>query len=81
MLHKSVVFMSRYKRIIKYLFNEHNILYRSQYSFSKKKHSTNLATIELVTKIIEAAENGEYTVGVFSDLAKAFDTVITMIYY
>ena len=49
--------------------------------FAKKKHSTNLATIKLVTKIIEAAENGEYTVGVFSDLAKAFDTVITMIYY
>lgn len=46
-----------------------------------KKHSTNLATTELVTKIIEAAENGEFTVGVFLDLAKAFDTVITMIYY
>lgn len=60
-----------------------NTIYYTEVStvFPKKKHSTNLATIELVTKIIEAAENGEYTVGVFSDLAKAFDTVITMIYY
>ena len=41
----------------------------------RKKHSTNLATIELMTKILQAIENGEYTVGVFLDLAKAFDTV------
>ena len=40
-----------------------------------KKRSTNLATIELVTKILQARGNGEYTIGVFLDLAKAFDTV------
>ena len=40
-----------------------------------KKHSTNLATIELVTKILQAIDNSEYTIGVFLDLAKAFDTV------
>ena len=40
-----------------------------------KKHSTNLATIELMTKISHATDNNEYTLGVFLDLAKAFDTV------
>lgn len=60
-----------------------NTIYYTEVStvFAKKKHSTNLPTIELVTTTIEAAENGEYTVGVILDLAKAFDTVITMIYY
>ena len=62
-----------YKRVIKYL-DKNNILFQSQYGF-RKKHSTNLATIELMTKILQAKENGEYTVGVFLDLAKAFDTV------
>ena len=41
-----------YKRRIKYL-NRQNVLYRSQYGFrkKKKKHSTNLATIELRPKL------------------------------
>ena len=62
-----------YKRVIKYL-DKNNILFQSQYGF-RKKHSTNLAAIELMTKILQAIENGEYTVGVFLDLAKAFDAV------
>ena len=41
----------------------------------KKKHSTNLATIELVNKIPHAIDNSEDTIGVFLDLTKAFDTV------
>ena len=63
-----------YKRVVKYL-DKHNMLFESQYGFRKKKHSTNLATIELVTKILQAIDNNEYTIGVFLDLAKAFDTV------
>ena len=65
-----------YKRVMKYL-HMHNMLFQSQYGF-RKKHSTNLATIELVTKILQAiynSINSEYTIGVFLDLAKAFDTV------
>ena len=50
------------------------MLFQSQYGF-RKKHSTNLATIELMTKILQAIDNNEYTIGVFLDLAKAFDTV------
>ena len=62
-----------YKRVVKYL-DKHNMLFQSQYGF-RKKHSTNLATIELVTKILQTIDNSEYTIGVFLDLAKAFDTV------
>ena len=31
--------------------------------------------MELMTKILQAIDNNEYTIGVFLDLAKAFDTV------
>ena len=58
-----------YKRLLNYLEKE-NILFPSQYGF-RKKHSTNLAAIELMTKISQAIDNNEYTAGVFLDLAKA----------
>ena len=41
----------------------------------RKKHSTNIATIELMTKISQGIDNNEHTLGVFLDFAKAFDTV------
>ena len=62
-----------YKRVLKYL-DKHNMLFQGQYGF-RKNHSTNLATIELTTKLLQAIDNNEYTIGVFLDLAKAFDTV------
>ena len=62
-----------YKRLLHYLENE-NLLFPSQYGF-RKKHSTNLAAIELMTKISQAIDNNEYKLEVFLDLAKAFDTV------
>jgi len=58
-----------YKRLFNYLEKE-NILFPSQYGYS-----TNLASIELMTKISQAIHNNEYTSGVFLHLAKAFDTV------
>ena len=49
-----------YIRLINYKYlDKKNILFPSQYGFHKK-HSTNLATIELMTKISQVIDNNDY---------------------
>ena len=43
-----------YKRVLKYL-DKDNMCFQSQYGF-RRKHSTNLATIELTTKILQSID-------------------------
>ena len=62
-----------YKRLINYI-NNVGVLTKNQYGF-RKNHSTNLALIELVNKISKSLDQGKFTIGVFLDLSKAFDTV------
>jgi hypothetical protein len=62
-----------YSRLINFI-NKHNILYKFQFGF-REKHSTNMAIVTLIDKISNALDNGEYVIGVFLDLQKAFDTV------
>ena len=62
-----------YNRLYKYL-TENNILYKKQFGF-QKSHSTNHAIIELINNITNAFEKNLFTLGVFIDLSKAFDTV------
>ena len=62
-----------YNRLYKYLI-ENNILYSKQFGF-QNRHSTDHALVQLVDQIIESFENNQYTLGVFINLSKAFDTV------
>ena len=53
---------------------EEKLLYSKQFGF-QKGHSTDHAIVHLVDQIYESFENDNYTLGVFIDLPKAFDTV------
>ena len=62
-----------YNRLHKYLVKE-NILYKKQYGF-QKGHFTEHAVAQLVDQIHDSFEKREYTLAIFIDLSKAFDTV------
>ena len=53
---------------------KNNKLYSKQFGF-QIGHSTEYAIIQLIDQISNNFENGEFTIGVFIDLSKAFDTV------
>ena len=50
------------------------LLYDGQYGF-RSNRSTSLALIDLTNKIIDGFEDKLYTMGIFLDLSKAFDTI------
>ena len=69
-----------YNRLYQYL-TEDKILYPKHFGF-QTEHSTEHAIVQLVDQILESFEYNivlsvleQYTVGVFIDLSKAFDTV------
>ena len=53
---------------------DHKLLYTSQYGF-RKKHSTELAALELIDKVTFLMQEGKTPVGIFLDMSKAFDTL------
>ena len=62
-----------YKRLYNYV-EKQKILTKHQYGFCRNR-STEHAILELTDKISNAMDEGKYTMGVFLDLSKAFDTV------
>ena len=62
-----------YNRLLHFI-NALDISYKFQFGF-RKDCSTHMALITLMDKLITAPENGEFTIGVFLDFPKAFDTI------
>ena len=62
-----------YNRLCSF-FYENNTLYKKQFGF-QKQHSADHAIVHLVNEILKSFESKCYTLGVFIDLTKAFDTV------
>ena len=61
------------KRLCNFL-QEYKILYEFQFGF-RKHHSTILAVTEVLDSIYQHLDREEFTIGIFLDLQKAFDTV------
>ena len=62
-----------YSRTYKFL-EKHNKLYASQYGF-REGHSCENAISELVSEIVKRQQEGMYTLALFLDLSKAFDSL------
>lgn len=62
-----------YKRVYSFL-KRQNLLFSKQFGFQENS-STEHAILTFVENVIRSFEKGEFTLGVFIDLSKAFDTV------
>ena len=62
-----------YERLKTYI-DKHVLLSDNQYGF-RSNRSTSLALLELVEKITKSIDDGKYTIGIFIDIKKAFDTI------
>ena len=62
-----------HKRIYKFL-TSRNLLYKSQYGF-RNNHSTNQAIAEFLSCVLKGFDEKKYTLALFLDLSKAFDTI------
>ena len=62
-----------YTRVYGFL-DSMNQMYKSQYGF-RAKHSCDHAVSEVISEILKNNEKSKYTVGLFLDLSKAFDTL------
>ena len=62
-----------FEQLYNYL-NSLNLFYHGQYGF-RENHSTELAALELIDRVIQYLDKGETPISVFLDLSKAFDTL------
>jgi len=69
---QNIFFKVVYHRLNDYVV-KHNILYPYQHGF-RPGHSTTLPLINTHDKISLAIDKNEFSIGIFLDLSKAFDT-------
>ena len=62
-----------YNRLNNYL-DANKIIVDNQYGF-RKEHSTYMVLLKMINDITNELENKNYSLGVFIDLSKTFDTV------
>ena len=62
-----------YNRLFKYL-SENSTLYKKQFGF-QTSHSTEHAILLLINQLYQSFDEMKFTLGIFIDLNKAFDTV------
>ena len=62
-----------YNCLYKHL-QENDILYKKQFGFQLKL-STNHAILHIIDQVNNSFERNQFTLGIFIDLSKAFDTV------
>jgi len=62
-----------YDQVYEFFQNE-KLFYSSQYGF-RTKHSTELAALEIVDRLINKMDNKEIPINIYLDLSKAFDTM------
>ena len=63
-----------YNRMLEFI-NHHAIQTEHQYGFTEH-HSTYMALLKLVDRVANELDNKSYSLGIFMDLSKAFDTLI-----
>ena len=62
-----------YNRLFKYL-SENSILYEKQFGF-QTSYSTEYAILLFVNQLYQSFDESKFTLGIFIDLSKDFDTV------
>ena len=60
-------------RLTKFI-DKNDILSKDQYGF-RKNRSTELAILDFIDRITKAIDERKFTVGIFLDLSKVFDTI------
>ena len=62
-----------HKRILAFI-DKHKILCENQYGF-REEHCTSTAVLDMIDSISQEMDRKNYSIGIFLDLSKAFDTI------